>query len=97
MPASRVVSVRFTEVEYEALAGLAVLENTSVNALIRKAAGEMVRAAVKANDYEEKKAAAIQRAEAAAHALRQAVGLDESGAMPIITRDMSQGATASGR
>jgi hypothetical protein len=75
---SRVVSVRFSEAEYEALLGLGVLEDETINGLIRKATGEYLRRAVESPDYDNKKQQAIQRAVDADRMLRESVGIENA-------------------
>lgn len=75
MSRTKVLTVRLSESEYEALSGLSVVEDKAMSALIRIAIGEHVRRVVSDTaEYERKTALARERAEKARQDLLQHIG-----------------------
>ncbi|GAA4909467.1 hypothetical protein GCM10025789_30910 [Tessaracoccus lubricantis] len=84
MSKSRVLTVRFSEREYEALCGLSVIEDEPISALIRIATGEYLRRITSDTEaYERKVSEAAQRAETAHRELLESIGVEHTGSIRL--------------
>lgn len=79
MSRSRVLSLRLSEREYEALSALSVIEGEPVSSVIRRSIGEHVRTVSRADDFAEKIQAAEERARQAHSSLLKELDIEDTG------------------